>query len=130
MPREKFTTTLDADFIRRLKIRAAEEGTDASKIIERAGEKELKMKTIDAYRITITRAYRASETGSRYSLDPWQGDTRDYSGYDEPVRVSVPDDAEIVDLRELTGSRMLAVGDREPLTLDDAVRLHVAHPLK
>ena len=35
MARKKFTTNLDEEVIKRLKIRAVEEGTDASKIIEK-----------------------------------------------------------------------------------------------
>jgi hypothetical protein len=35
MPRRKFTTTLDADLLHQLKIRAAQENTDVSKILER-----------------------------------------------------------------------------------------------
>lgn len=33
--RTKFTTTLDSDLIKELKIRAIHEGTDVSKILER-----------------------------------------------------------------------------------------------
>ena len=35
MARKKFTTNLDEEVIKQLKIRAAEESTDASKIIEK-----------------------------------------------------------------------------------------------
>lgn len=44
MTRKKFTTTLDEDLIRRLKMRALEEDTDASKIIEKLVEKYLNKK--------------------------------------------------------------------------------------
>ena len=35
MARKKFTTNLDEEIIKKLKIQAVEEGTDASKIIEK-----------------------------------------------------------------------------------------------
>ena len=35
MARKKFTTTLDEELIQQLKIRAVQENTDASKILER-----------------------------------------------------------------------------------------------
>lgn len=44
MARKKFTTTLDEDLIRRLKIRSLEEDTDANKIIERLVSKYLNKK--------------------------------------------------------------------------------------
>lgn len=34
MTRKKFTTTLDEDLIKKIKIKAVEEGTDVSKLLE------------------------------------------------------------------------------------------------
>lgn len=42
MARKKFTTTLDEELIKKLKIQAVKEGTDVSKILEKLIEKYLK----------------------------------------------------------------------------------------
>lgn len=50
MQRVKFTTTLDPEVVKYLKIRAIEENTDANQIIEQVFQKEMKMKTWTLYR--------------------------------------------------------------------------------
>lgn len=41
------------------------------------------MSTIKLYKITCTRAFQATEQGTRYSLRPWGNDTPYYGGYDD-----------------------------------------------
>ena len=41
------------------------------------------MNTVKIYKITITKAYIMKEQGERFSLIPWNGNNKDYEGYDD-----------------------------------------------
>lgn len=58
---------------------------------------QTRRKIIDAYRIKTTEAYRMDEIGTGYSLSPAGEGSRYYQQDSEPVKLSVPEDTEIVD---------------------------------
>lgn len=55
------------------------------------------MKKIKIYKITVTKAFLASlELGTRYSLEEWGENTREYEGYDEEIEVFLEERFEVV----------------------------------
>jgi len=85
------------------------------------------MKTIDAYRVTVTQSYRMDEQGTGYSLQPWQGDGRYYDGDCQPAKLSVPDDTEIIDSPEYPD--WLLIGG-QAYHLSEAIGLRLVKPLR
>lgn len=77
---------------------------------------------IDAYKITITKAWRMDEQGSHYSLEPWSGDTRDYEGDSEPVKADIGN-GKVVDCKEY-GKLIFFPGDeKNGYSLSEAIAL-------
>ena len=56
------------------------------------------MSTATIYKVTCTKAYMMSEQGTRYSLQPWIGNTVDYEGYDDGGSTyALPDGYEVAE---------------------------------
>lgn len=75
---------------------------------------------VNAYRIQVEQAYEASAVGHRLSFDRWSGDTRDYRGWDEPVRVWVPDGSELA-TGQLGDTLLFLAGEKVGYTLQEAM---------
>lgn len=64
------------------------------------------MNTVKLYQVTTTNAHQVSDQGVSYSLYPWSGDNRDYSGSDDGGKDYIlPDGFEVLD--STTGERQI-----------------------